>query len=175
MAILMKTRSFVVILGVLLLLVSGCYYGRGLTYAEGGTLMGALYGAGLGAAIGSASGHAGEGAGIGALAGSLIGGVIGYGTENSYRYGYSDRYNDPYYGGNYDPYANHPNYRGYGGAPPAQDPYYRQDPSYSADGADPIPYEEDTYGSTDTETPLYSEEYYQQQNRRVMSPGYDVQ
>jgi hypothetical protein len=39
MAILEKTRSMVVILGVLLLFVSGCVYGRGLTYSEGNTLM----------------------------------------------------------------------------------------------------------------------------------------
>ncbi len=97
MTVLMKTKGIVVVLGVLSLLVSGCYYGRGLTYAEGGTLMGALYGAGLGAAIGSATGHAGEGAGIGALAGSLIGGAIGYGMEGPYRYGYSEPRHDPYY------------------------------------------------------------------------------
>jgi hypothetical protein len=185
MAVLMKTKGIVVIFGVLSLLVSGCYYGRGLTYAEGGTVMGALYGAGLGAAIGSATGHAGEGAGIGALAGSLIGGAIGYGMEGPYRNGYSDRRNDPYYndpyyndpynGRNYDPYSRHPDYRGDHGAPPAYDPYYRQDPAYDTGGYDPIPYEDDTYDSADTGTPVYSEEYYQKQNRRVMSPGYDTQ
>ena len=46
MAVIKKTRSMVVILGVLFLFVFGCAYGRGLTYTEGGTLMGALYGAG---------------------------------------------------------------------------------------------------------------------------------
>jgi hypothetical protein len=171
MAILRKTRSMVVILGVLLLFVSGCVYGRGLTYAEGGTLMGALYGAGIGAAIGSASGHAGEGAGIGGLVGSLIGGSIGYDAEGDYRYGYGDPYDDPYY----DPYAHHPNYRRHSGPPPARDPYYRQDPSYDTGRPEPIPYQDDTYGSTDTTTSTYSEEYYQKQNRRLMSPGYDVQ
>lgn len=175
MAVLKKTRSMVVILGVLLLFVFGCVYGRGLTYNEGGTLLGALYGAGIGAAIGSVNGHAGEGAGIGALVGSLIGGAIGYGVEGDYRYGYGDPYDDPYYDSYHDPYSNHPNYRGYGGAPPDGDPYYRQDPSYDTGGPEPIPYQEDTYGSTDTATRIYSEEYYQKQNRRLMSPEYDVQ
>ncbi|MBN2225113.1 MAG: hypothetical protein JW765_10590 [Deltaproteobacteria bacterium] len=165
----------VVILGVLFLFVFGCAYGRGLTYTEGGTLMGALYGAGIGAAIGSATGHAGEGAGIGSLVGSLIGGAIGYGIEGNNRYGYPGPYNDPYYDSYRDPYSNHPNYRGYGGAPPAQDPYYRQDPSYDAGRPNPIPYQDDTYSQTDTATPTYSEEYYQKQNRRLMSPGYNVQ
>ncbi len=175
MASLRKTRSMVVILGVLLLFVFGCVYGRGLTYTEGGTLLGALYGAGLGAAIGSASGHAGEGAGIGGLAGSLIGGAIGYGMEGTGRYGYRDSYYDPYYDPYHDPYSNHPNYRGYGDAPPPRDPYYREQPSYDTGRPEPIPYQEDTYGSADTTTPTYSEEYYQKQNRRLMSPGYDVQ
>ncbi len=174
MAVLKKTKGMVVILGVLLLFVFGCVYGRGPTYTEGGTLMGALYGAGLGAAIGSASGHAGEGAGIGGLAGALIGGAIGYGMEGNNRYRHGDPYGDPYREPYRDPYSNHPDYRGYGGAPPAQDPYYRQDPSYDAGRPEPIPYYDDTYDSADTATEVYSEEYYQKQNRRVMSPGYDV-
>jgi hypothetical protein len=175
MAVFRKTRVMVVILGVLLLSVFGCVYGRGLTYTEGGTLMGALYGASIGAAIGSAHGHAGEGAGIGSLVGSLIGGAIGYGLEGGHRYGYGYRHDDSYYYPYRYPYSNHPNYREYGQAPRAGDPYYSQDPSYGAGAPAPIPYDNDTYDSTDTATPTYSEEYYQKQNRRVMSPGYDVQ
>lgn len=174
MAILGKTRSMVVIFGVLLLFVFGCVYGRGYTYTGGGTLLGALYGASIGAAIGSATGHAGEGAGIGGLVGSLIGGAIGYGMEAPYQHGYGNPYDDPYY----DPYSGSPNYRGYGGPPPDRGPNYRQEPTYDTGDQEPIPsqdYQDDTYGSEDTTTPTYPEENDQKQNRRVMSPGYDVQ
>jgi len=155
MAVLMKTKGIVVIFGVLSLLVSGCYYGRGLTYAEGGTLMGALYGAGLGAAIGSATGHAGEGAGIGALAGSLIGGAIGYGMEGPYR---TDTLIGamtpitmipttmiPTMGAITTPT---PGTRITGGPrrPAAYDPYYRPGSRGTIRAVyDPIPYEDDTY------------------------------
>ncbi len=157
----------------------GCVYGRGLTYTEGGTLLGALYGAGIGAAIGSASGHAGEGAGIGGLVGSLIGGGIGYSVEGNARYGRGDPYDDPYYDSYYDPYRNHPSYgnrtyRGYGGPPPARDRYDRQYPVYESQGPGPSAVPDEEYGPADTTSSTYSEEYYQKQNRRLMSPGYDV-
>ncbi len=174
MAALRKTRIMIVILGVLLLSVFGCVYGRGVTYTGGGTLLGALYGAGIGAAIGSTTGHAGEGAGIGSLVGSLIGGAIGYGMEAPYWYGYRGQHDDPYYPYRY-PYSHHPDYRGYGGTPPAGDPYCPQDPAYGSGAPTPIPYDDDAYDSADTTAPTYSEEYYEKQNRRVMSPGYDVQ
>jgi hypothetical protein len=164
------TRGRVMIVAAVLLIFFGCAYGRPLTYTEGGALLGTLYGAGLGAAIGSATGHAGEGAGIGALAGTLLGGVLGYGIENNGRYdyyygdryGYYDRYygdrygyDDRYYGdryGYYDPYRDDPYYRAGRGA----GPYSGHDPGY-----------EYAPGGT-----VYPEDYYQRQNRRLMSPGY---
>jgi hypothetical protein len=180
MTALNRKKGMIVIVGVVFLLAFGCAYGRGLTYTEGGTLLGALYGAGIGAAIGSASGHAGEGAGIGGLVGSLIGGALGYGLETGPRYGYGP-YDDPYY----DPYHNHPyydepTYRGYGGyggygAPSTgRDPYNRYDPAYGSGGPAPSPNPNDAYAPADTTAETYSEDYYQKQNRRLMSPGYDV-
>jgi hypothetical protein len=153
------TRSRVMIVAAALLLFFGCAYGRPLPSTEGGALLGTLYGAGIGAAIGSATGHAGEGAGIGALAGTLLGGVLGYAIENNgqYDYNYGDRYGyyDRYYGdryGYYDPYSD--------------DPYYRT-------GREAGPYSgyDSGYGYAPGPT-VYPEQYYQKQNRRLVSPGY---
>lgn len=173
MALLYKTRNVVVILGVLLLFVSGCVYGRGLTYAGEGALLGAMYGAGIGAAIGSTHGHAGEGAGIGSLVGSVIGGAIGYGLDAPLRYGYADPYHDPNYNPYYNPYSGNPNHPG-NGQPPADEPYYKDDPDYDPGDYEPMPYREDTFDSTDAPQPAYTEEETPAPNRRVMSPGYDA-
>jgi hypothetical protein len=177
-------RFKVIVLALTLLAGFGCVYGRGLTYTEGGTLLGALYGAGIGAAIGSASGHAGEGAGIGGLVGSLIGGSVGYSVEGDARYGrgdpYHDPYYDPYYDRYYDPYYyNHPShgdrtYRRYSGPPPVRDPYNRPDPAYEGQAPGPSAAPDEEYGPADSTSSTYSEDYYQKQNRRLMSPGYDV-
>jgi hypothetical protein len=178
MTTLNRKKGMIAIVGVVFLFAFGCVYGRGLTYTEGGTVLGALYGAGIGAAIGSASGHAGEGAGIGGLVGSLIGGALGYSVETGPRYGRGP-YDDPYYDPYDDPYRNHPyydepTYRGYGAPPTGRGPYNRYDPAYGAGAPAPGPNPNDAYAPADTTAETYSEEYYQKQNRRLMSPGYDV-
>lgn len=154
----------ITIIGLCLLLLVGCYYGSGintgLTSTEGGTLLGALYGAGIGAAIGSTSGHVGEGAGIGALAGSIVGGTIGYAIEKNNK---DQSYNDPYYRKGSNPstyYGNDPYYQN-----PA--PYGYQDEYYYGDYSDPY------YVPPRETPPVYSENnYYQEQKRSTMSPGY---
>ncbi len=191
------TRGRVLLIAAAAVLLFGCAYGPygpGLTYTGGGALLGTLYGAGLGAAIGSATGHAGEGAGIGALAGTIVGGLLGYTTEYNDRYGYYDpSYDDSYYNNSYygDSYYNDRYYRrGCDNRPPSgYEPNYGYDPGYGYRqdyGNGPAPEERypsgnegaysgnDTGPSTPSTTP-YSEDYYQKQNRRLMSPGYNGQ
>ena len=70
--------------GILVLLaLTGCAEGSGLSERETGALLGSGLGAGLGAIIGNQTGHAGAGTAIGAGSGLLAGALLGESQRRS--------------------------------------------------------------------------------------------
>ncbi len=95
-----RLAPLVAVLGMMLVLVNGCY----MPHTGRGALVGGLTGATIGAHIGPNNfEHALVGAGLGLFMGSVIGNIVdrnqGYYPEQPY-YGYN---NQPQYGGRYTP------------------------------------------------------------------------